>query len=427
MYLKPSRRAALVVAAGLAVLPIAGHAATAAAVDPSQGTNQLVPFFEESETQADRPSSINGTAQTVSDGGRYVVFSTTDALVSDDVNGLKDVYVRDTVARSTILVSVAENGQGGNGDSWQPTISSSGRRVAFTTAATNLVPDRNGRVLDVVVKDLNEDDLRLASRRADGRQAGRNSFAPVLSGDGNVVVFESLGRLAAKDDDDRRDVYASRQSERTRLMSQGKRNRNFTAPARVGDVSYDGLRVVFGNANTVWLRDVNRFATRTIWREGGSGSAGRPTISGDGRFVAFSTRSTAIATDERGSWSDVFRVHLRTGSTTKVSVRPNGGSPKEDSFSPSLSHSGRYVAFSSYAGGLAPNDAVDYDVFFRDMRTATTYLVSNAFDDGGADSVSGGRQVAIDDSGRAVVYQSYAGNLVQQDTNDVADVFLWKY
>ena len=425
MYSTRSRRAAVVVAAGLAVLPIPGRAA--AVGDPTEGANQLVAFVNGSATQADQPSSINGTAPAVSDGGRYVAFSTSAALVPEDGNGLEDVYVRDTVARSTVLVSVGKNGQAGNGRSWQPTISSSGDQVAFTTAATDLVPDRNGSVLDVVARDLYQDTMWLVSRRSDGRQAGRNSFAPVLSGDGGVVVFESLGRLVSKDDDDRRDVYAHGESGRTRLLSVGERNRNFTAPARVGDVSYEGFWVVFGNANNVWLRDVNGFATRTIWHEGGSGSVGRPTISGDGRFAAFSTRSTAIVPGERASWSDVFRVHLPTGRITKVSVTPSGGSPKEDSFSPSLSHSGRFVAFSSYAGGLAPNDAVDYDVFFRDIRIAKTYLVSNAYDDGGADSVSGGRQVSIDGDGRAVVYQSYASNLVQQDTNDMADVFLWTY
>ena len=409
----------IVPALSLLLVGVPAGVATAAS-GPGTGTHELVAVSDGTGTQAPGTSWINGTAQVVSRGGRLVVFATGSPLVPEDDNGTSDVYVRDTVAGRTTLVSAGAEGPG-NGPSTQPTISSGGYRVAFTTAATDLVGrDRNGRVLDVVVKDLTDGGLWLASRRDDGTQSPGASFAPVLSGDGSVVVFESAGRLAPLDRDDRRDVYLHGEWGSTRLASPGT-----DAPARMGDVSYDGSWIVFGNAHGVWLRDVARFATRRLWREPGRGTAGRPTISADGRFAAFATARPGVVPGDRDRWSDVFRMHLPAGRVSKVSVPRRGGSAREDSMSPSLSATGRYVAFSSFADDLAPGDGVDHDVFVRDMRAGTTYLVSRGLD-GTPTGVSGGRQVAVDDSGRAVAYQTWADNIAPGDGNDTADVVLWQ-
>jgi Tol biopolymer transport system component len=419
----PSRATVLTLALLLTGSPAATAAsAVAEAPGPAVGTNQLVARADGAGgAQAPATSWTNGTAQVASRGGRLVAFSTESSLVPEDDNGTSDVYVRDTVAGRTTLVSTGADGPG-DGPSTQPTISSGGYRVAFTTAATNLVPrDRNGAVLDVVVKDLTDGTLWLASRRDDGAQSPRASFAPVMSGDGSVVAFESAGRLASRDRDDRRDVYLHGEWGSTRLVSPGT-----DAPARMGDVSYDGSRIVFGNAHGVWLRDVPRFATRRLWHEPGRGTAGRPSLSADGRYAAFATARPGVVPGDRDRWSDVFRVHLPTGRVTRVSVPRRGGSAGEDSVSPSLSADGRYVAFSSWADDLAPGDGVDHDVFVRDVRAGTTYLVSRGLD-GTPTGVSGGRQVAIDDSGRAVVYQTWADNIAPGDTNDTADVVLWRW
>ena len=169
-----------------------------------------------------------------------------------------------------------------------------------------------------------------------------------------------------------------------------------------------------------------RRAFDVLWREGGRGTAGRPAISADGRYAAFATASRAVLPGERDRWSDVVRVHLPTGRLAEVSVSRKGGPADEDSVAPSLSANGRYVAFSSWADNLAPGGGVDHDVFLRDMRTRTTYLVSRGLD-GTPVSVSGGRQAAVDDSGRAVVYQTWASNIAPGDTNDEPDVVLWRW
>lgn len=395
------------------------------------GSNQLVALSDVDGAQTtDRPS-INGSAQVASHDGRFVVFATATSLVPGDNNGLTDVYVRDTVERRTTLVSVTRSGVVGNGDSFEPTISSSGYVVAFTTAATNLVRDTNGDVLDVVVKDLYAGTFDLGSARRDGRQSARNSFFPVLSGDGSAVAFQTFGRFAAKDDDRHEDVYVHYESGRTMLASLNRSGENFRAPVLVGDISDDGLWVSFGHDNTAWLRDVTRRRTRVIWHEPNDpaqpfpmGSVGRPVLSGDARFAAFTTMSTAVVRGEKGHFSDVFRKNLVTGKIKRVSVSPAGHQADDHSFIPSLSRSGRFVGFSSFADNLVPGDVPGSDVYVRDVRTGTTYLASSGLD-GPANQDSGRTAVAISGNGHALAYESYASNLVAEDTNEQGDVFLW--
>jgi hypothetical protein len=428
----PTTRLAALAAGLAAVIGATALTPATAGETSTEGTNQLVALHDVDGSQSAARPTINGSAQVASHDGRYVAFATESPLVAEDANGLSDVYVRDTVARRTTLVSVTSAGVVGDGDSFEPTISSSGNVVAFTTTATNLVPDSNGEVLDVVVKDLDEGTLDLVSARTDGSQAGRNSFFPVLSGDGSAVAFQTFGRFVAKDDDRREDVYVHYESGRTKLVSQDRRAENIRASLLVGDISDDGLWVTFGNDNNAWLRDVARRQTRVVWHEDNDpaqpfpmGSIGRPVISGDARFVAFSTMSTSIVKGEKGHLSDIFRVNLVTGKVKRVTVAPDGAQADDHSFIPSLSRTGRYVGFSSFADNLVPEDVPGSDVYVRDMRTSTTYLASVGVD-GPADQDSGRTAVAISGDGRTLVYESYAANLVASDTNQQNDVIAWR-
>lgn len=422
----------------LALAATMGPAFAGAIAEPV-GTNARVALHATTGEQAPAKSYANGSAQVASADGRYVVFSTDAPLVAKDTNGLSDVYLRDTVEGRTVLISQSYAGKVGNGDSFEPTISAMGETVAFTTSATNLVTglrDHNGEVLDVVAVQLQDgvgDIVGKVSARNDGSQATRNSFFPVVSGDGLIVAFQTFGRLGPKDTDRREDVYVhSMKSGRTTQVSLNARDRDVAASVLVGDVSNWGHSVTFGNDHDVWVRNVGAGTTRRVWHEGDDpaqpfpmGSVGRPVISGDGRFVAFTTMSTTIVPGERGHLSDVFRVNLATGKVLRVSVDAAGGQPDGHSFIPSLSFTGRYVGFSSFAGDLVEGDAPGSDAFVHDMRTRTTYLASAGLD-GPANGESGRTAVAISDDGRTLVYETYATNLVEGDTVDLAEVVAWR-
>ncbi|MGZ5418118.1 MAG: hypothetical protein ACXWDI_13135 [Nocardioides sp.] len=423
-------------AAGLASLTVATASVLTPATageTPAEGTSQLVALHDADGSQAPDKSHLNGSAQVASNDGRYVVFSTTSALVDEDTNGLSDVYLRDTVEKRTTLVSASVTGVVGNGDSFEPTISALGEAVAFTTTATNLFADDNGEVLDVVLKVTSTGMVEPVSTRKDGSQAGRNSFFPVISGDGLHVAFQTFGRFAKTDTDRREDVYVkSGQSGATKQVSLNARGEDVPRSVLVGDVSNWGRWVTFGNDHNAWVRDVSTGKTRRIWHEDNDpgqpfpmGSLGRPVISGDGRFAAFSTMSTSIKKGEKGRLSDIFRLNLSTGAVTRVVVAADGGQGNDHSFIPSLSFNGRYVGFSSFAENLVPGDAPGSDTYVRDVRTGTTYLASAGVD-GPADGESGRTAVAISDDGRTLVYESYASNLVPQDTNEMPDVIAWR-
>jgi len=430
-------------AAGTTAFALAATVGPALAVGTtarsSVGTNVRVALHATTGEQAPSKSYANGSAQVASQDGRYVVLSTDSPLVAKDTNGLTDVYLRDAVEGRTVLISQSYYGKIGNGDSFEPTISATGETIAFTTSATNLVTgarDRNGEVLDVVavqVQDGAGDIVGRISARNDGTQAKRNSFFPVVSGDGLVVAFQTFGRLGPKDTDRREDVYVrSLKSGRTAQASLNARDRDVAAGVLVGDIAHWGRYVTFGNDHDVWVRDVGAGTTRRVWHEGDdpaqpfpAGSVGRPVISGDGRFMAFTTMSTAVVAGERGHLSDVFRVNLSTGQVRRVSVDEQGRQPDGHSFIPSLSFTGRHVGFSSFAGDLVPGDAPGSDVFVRDMRTGTTYFASHGLD-GPANGESGRSAVAISDDGRTLVYETYATNLVEGDTVDQAEVVAWR-
>jgi Tol biopolymer transport system component len=424
------------VAAGLAlttsaVLIGAGPAAYAAVPH-----NEQVVLVNETGAQADAKSMINGTAQVSSADGRFVVFSTAAALVPQDTNGLDDVYLRDTGDGITILVS-AKGTTPGNDYSFEPTISKDGRYVAFTTYSTNLVKDTNGSVLDVVVKDMFTGRLRLASVDGAGHQRRKNSFFGVLSGNGRRVIFQSFAPLGPKDADRREDVYVHDIAKGwTRQVSLTPQGRDVKPAVVDGDVSDDGTLVTFGTANDIWVRNVATGRTTHVWHEPDSppcqpfpsGSAGRPVISGDGRFIAFSTCATKIPGAD-GQFAQVYRMRLGDRSIRLVSTT-GGAAANADSYLPSLSTSGRYVGFGSDATDLpvggTPEIGIDPDAFVADLGTGAVSRASQAPDGSESDNWSASTAASISGDGHTLVYESYATNLVADDGYDWEEVFVWR-
>jgi hypothetical protein len=109
--------------------------------------------------------------------------------------------------------------------------------------------------------------------------------------------------------------------------------------------------------------------------------------------------------------------------TVRVSVDTAGGDPDSDSFAPSISATGRYVAFESYASDLVPGDGNGLlDVFVRDLVARTTVRAS--VDTGGGDSNGNSFAPSISADGRYVAFQSGATDLVSGDGNLLRVVFV---
>ena len=155
----------------------------------------------------------------------------------------------------------------------------------------------------------------------------------------------------------------------------------------------------------------------------GNNTSSSPSISADGRYVAFQSDADNLVPGDNNISGDVFVHDRNTGATELVSVDSSGNEGNNTSSSPSISADGRYVAFYSVADNLVPGDTNGkLDVFVHDRNTGATELVSvdSSGNEGNGDSMD----PSIGADGRYVAYDSSATNLVSGDTNGQLDVFV---
>lgn len=152
-------------------------------------------------------------------------------------------------------------------------------------------------------------------------------------------------------------------------------------------------------------------------------AAGLTAISGDGRYVAFSTSATNLGAVDTNGFDDVYVRDTWLGTTERVSEPSGGGQGDGPSTYPSISADGRWIVFTSWATNLVPNDANSTnDVFLHDraLNVTTRVNVSATGAEGDSNSFLG----TLTPNGRFVTFLSFATNLVPGDTNQNRDVFL---
>lgn len=248
-------------------------------------------------------------APAISSDGRFVAFlSSASNVVTGDTNGTSDIFVRDLVAGTTERMSVSSAGQAANGSSSKPAISGDGRYVAFLSAASNLVGDDTNGVQDVFVRDRVSRTTERVSVPTAGGQANDSSFGMDISGDGRFVTFDTNAtNLVSGDANGATDVFVRDRVDGTTTRA---------------SVSTDGAE--------------------------GNGASREPVISTDGRAIAFVSDATnlgLLSDGHRGA--DIYLHDLATGNTQVVSIQTDGtafvgSNPFGD---PSISGDGRFVAF----------------------------------------------------------------------------------
>jgi len=323
----------------------------------------------------------------VSPTGRYVVFtSSASNLAAGDSQGFgsDDVFVRDRDPdddkvfdennAQTILVSHTKgNGPPAN-QSDQGSISADGRYVAFASGATNLVEGRDSGGL--FVRDL-------VAKTTIAVGSGRD---PSISADGRYVAFAAVDNTIPGDNNSAFDVF------RHDLVT-----------------------------NTTTL------VSRSDSGAQANGHSLRPSISGNGRFVAFDSPADNLVPGDDGR-SDVFVRDLRAGTLSLVSRASDvGGAPGAPSDrisrSPSLSADGRFVAFSSNASNFVAGGGLS-DVYVRDLQEGKTEVASRSSGAGAADANNHSNvPLAIAGDGGFAAFSSKASNLVTGDLNGISDVF----
>lgn len=330
-------------------------------------------------------------AEAISADGRYVVFTSQATNFAPTSNGEANVFVHDRRTEETSLVSVSSEGVEGNKLSSWAGISADGRYVAFSSFATNLVPGDMNTVGDVFLHDRLLRTTRLVSESSAHQQANSYSLAPSLSADGRYVAFKSFAdNLVPADINSSSDVFIrDTLMETTQLVS----------------VSLSGSP---GNADSA-----------------------TPIISADGSLIVFDSFASDLVPNDINKVGDVFIRDLALATTTRVSVSTDGTQSNHGSggqgflITSVISASGQFVAFTSKAANLVPDDTNEVDdVFVHDRFAATTSRVSLSTT---GQQLQGDPQVdtlAISGDGKQIAFSSSAVNLVPHDTNAVEDVFV---
>jgi hypothetical protein len=405
----------------------------------------------------------NGTSSnpSISYDGRFVAFqSDADNLVDGDTNGDvdpftgNDIFVHDRKTGQTTRVSVSSAGVQGNHNSSSPSISSWGRYVAFGSYADNLVfgdtnaDDDPNSGTDTFVHDRQTGQTIRVSVSSAGVQGNDRSYSPSISSDGRFVAFRSYAdNLVVGDTNGDSDIFVhdrqTGQTTRVSVSSAGVQgNHNSSSPS----ISSWGRYVAFGSyADNLVFGDTNadddpnsgtdtfvhdRQTVQTIRASvsstgvEGNHASSNPSISSDGRFVAFRSYANNLVAGDTNNATDILLHDRQTGQITRVSVSSASVQGNSYSFSASISSDGRFVAFESAADNLVAGDTNGIgDIFVHDRQTVQTIRVSVSSTGVQGNSYSFSPSISSD--GRFVAFQSYADNLVVGDTNGIGDIFVY--
>ncbi len=427
-----SRGAKIFAAAALAAFPLAAGQALAA-----QGDTTFV-----SQASDGTAGDAGSFGPSISADGRYVAFdSEANSFAVGEDEGVDNVFVRDLVSGTTTYVSRASDGTAGDDDSFRASISADGRYVAFESDANSLAVGENEGVTDIFVRDLVSGTTTYVSRASDGTAGDDSSSRASISADGRYVAFESDANSLAVGENEGvenvfvRDLLAST----TTLVSRTSDGTAGDGLSREASISADGRHVAFlsGADNlsvvddnapfNIFVRDLvagtTTYVSRATDGTPGESDSSRPSISADGRYVAFESTANNLVVGEDEDWGNVFVRDLLAGTTTFVSRASDGTAGDGDSFNASISADGRHVAFESQATTLAVgDDKTINDIFVRDLLAGTTTHVSRASDGTAADESSAAASISAD--GRYVAFDSAANTLAIGENQAVRNVFV---
>ncbi len=421
------------------------------ALNPSATLINLLPSNFPSMSLVSRVTSGTTSANaysdnpTISSDGRYVAFaSDASNLIASDVNSARDIFLFDSQTNTARRLSVSQQGAAGNGASNNPAISGNGRYVAFSSLANNLILGDTNGFADIFVVDTITGLISRASVSGAGAQANNPSFRPAISSTGRYIVFEStatnldstytlsaaggVSHIYLHD----RDVSGSGTFDTpgnvsTRLVDVDVNAPGTTAgnaSAIQATISGDGSTIAFASRATnlvapattggrqhVYVRARTNVGTATggmrmidvvtTTAAEGNGDGQTPSLSNTGRYVAFASVATNLVAGDTNGVSDIFvndtnqpvaaptvrRVSI--SSTGVQAVDPNGSGFQLGSINPTISSTGRFVAFASLANNLTPGDRIGQsqtsdsnsalDIFVHDRDSNATGTFDTTF------------------------------------------------
>jgi Tol biopolymer transport system component len=361
-------------------------------------TRGTQPTLTESRAPAGAPGDSTSLEPSLDRTGRYLAFtSAATNLVPNDTNGVADVFVRDRLTGTTTRVSVGPLGGQGNAASGMPAISADARYVAFVSAATTLVEADNNGTTDVFLHDRQTGVTRRVSNGPGGVAGNGASTAPAVSGDGRYVVFSSLAsNLIGGDTNGVSDVFRfDRQANRISRVSEAV---PFTLGLTAGAAVFERVQA--------------------------EGASGEPDLDGAGGRIVFTSVAPLVPEDTNGR-SDTYVVDVDAGTVGLLSSGPGGVPGDGESTQPAISEDGKAVVFASTSTNLVPDDTNGRsDIFVVGTETPRRDDPKRVSQSSAGGQTNGdSRNPDINSDGTEVTYESDADNVVVGDTNGRSDIF----
>ncbi|MCU1371951.1 MAG: domain protein beta Propeller [Ilumatobacteraceae bacterium] len=361
------------------------------------------------------------TAARVSADGQWLAFSRP---------GLSGSYVKSLVSGGTTLISVADDGQPANAASTVEGISADGDQILFATAATNMGQGAP-TARDLYVHRISNHHTRRANfTGGTGSQVAAKAGESTLSDNGYYVVFATVtNHLWAQAD--------GGYTEQIDVLGGGQMPNGTSGQP---SVSPDARYVTFTSHASNLVANDNNFAPDVFERDRETGTTKRvslsdtevapnsgsteSSVSGDGRYVAFTSDANNLVTDDTNNSRDVFLRDLAAGTTHRLSVKTGGAQANGESSHPDLYAAATFVAFESTADNLASvaNNAKT-DVYLREISGNLTNQIGN---DGYTNTDQGATGASLASNG-TVGFTSTSTNLIAGDTNGAADAFAQGY
>lgn len=337
---------------------------------------------------------------------------------------------------SQILVSSDDDGIQMAKKDVVPTISDNGRFVLFNEDISNSVEHK------IYIKDIYTGELINIKERFSKYPTDADFWGATISGDGEYVVFFSNSDdIVEEDINGAFDVFLHNIKDgTTTLVSSGNNSSDFSGwPS----VSYDGRYVAFvsssnqlviddnNNSSDIFIYDastkqVSRISVDSDGYEANNSSS-KPQISADGKFVVFESYASNLVEGDNNNNTDIFIHEIDSGKTLRVSVDSVGNEANNSSTDPAISADGKSIVFSSLASNLTfPNESyLQYDVFLHDLNTSVTSKISHIRSGDDLAIYGGGVQPKISANGRYVVFHSGGKGLVEEGTNGENHVFVF--
>ncbi|MEM8677474.1 MAG: hypothetical protein AAGF83_26985, partial [Cyanobacteria bacterium P01_G01_bin.67] len=278
---------------------------------------------------------------------------------------------------------------------------------------------------------------------SDGTQANGQSGSSAISDDGKFILLESNAtNLVPKDTNGQTDIFIyDRDSKAIELISVALDDSPANGSSSVGSISGNQRYVTFSSAASnlvandknnqrdIFIHDRLNQTTNLVSVASDGTQANdlsfSSMVSDSGRYVVFESAANNLVPGDTNNINDIFVRDRINKTTTRINLAPNGTQADGSVHLNDISDDAQYIVFSSTASNLGGNSTIDdhNDIFVYDLTANSIQQISTASNGGSAnsDSFFG----SISGNGRYIAYQSSASNIVSNDTNNASDIFVY--